>query len=132
MKAFVIEDNSIDLKLLAALLLSGGHELISFASAEGALEEISAQHPDVVLLDLNLAGKDGLELARAMRAIDDMKSIPVLAITAYPQLYTTAEIFEAGCSALIVKPVDTRSLIGDIQTLCARTGGRANERPDSR
>ena len=133
MKAFVLEDNLIDLKLWRVLLQAGGHETVTWTSAVGALAEIRRQRPDIVLLDLNLAGQDGLELVRAMRAVPDTSDIPVLAVTAYPQRYTAEEIVAAGCSAMMMKPVDTRRLVREMQSLCERGGtGVSDEHPDHR
>jgi len=132
-KAFVVEDNPIDLKLWRALLQAYGHEAVTWNSADGALEQIRSLRPDIVLLDLNLAGADGLDLVRAMRSGADTSDIPVLAVTAYPQRYTDAEVVDAGCSAMLVKPVDTRQIVREMQLLCERKArGRFDEHPDHR
>lgn len=119
MKALLVEDNPVDARLVRALMEADGHELTALSSASGALERIIAQRPDVVLVDLNLPGSDGLELVRAMRAHQDARAVPVLAITAYPARYTSRDAFQAGCSGWIIKPLDTRNLIAQLQVLCA-------------
>jgi CheY-like chemotaxis protein len=132
-KAFVLEDNPIDRKLWRALLQANGHEAITWNSAQGALEQIRRQRPDIVLLDLNLAGTDGLELVRAMRTRADTSDIPVLAVTAYPQRYTHTEVVAAGCSAMLMKPVDTRQIVHEMQLLCERKArGGSDGHPDHR
>jgi len=132
-KAFVLEDNPIDLKLWRLLLLDTGHEAIAWTRVQGALAEIHRQRPDVVLLDLNLAGEDGLDLVRTMRTMPGMRDIPVLAVTAYPQRYTTADVLAAGCTGIMLKPVDTRRLVLEMQSLCQRPGaGRSDEHLDHR
>jgi CheY-like chemotaxis protein len=132
MKAFVIEDHPLDMKLLSVLLRDAGHDLVSWSGIEGALAGIRAQRPDVVLLDLNLSGADGLEIVRAMRANADTRAIPVLAVTAYPQRYSHAEIVDAGCTGIIVKPVDTRQLLGQMQRACASASGNPAHEPADR
>jgi CheY-like chemotaxis protein len=132
MKAFLIEDHPLDMKLLRVLLQEGGYQLVSCTSPDGALAGIRAQRPDVVLLDLNLAGRDGLDIVRAMRAHDDTRGVPVLAVTAYPQRYSHAEIFDAGCSGILVKPLDTRRLVSQMQELCVHASGENVDEPPDR
>lgn len=118
MKAVIVEDNPVDTRLLRALMESAGHDVIICNSAGEALEQIIAQQPDIVLVDLNLPGIDGLELVRALRANEDARAVPVLAMTAYPHRYTSREALRAGCSAWIVKPFDTRTLNDRLLALC--------------
>jgi CheY-like chemotaxis protein len=94
--------------------------VVTCSSAAGALDQIIAQRPDVVLVDLNLPGIDGLELVRTMRAHQDASTVPVLAMTAYPHRYTNRQAFDAGCSAWISKPFNTRNLITQLLVLCER------------
>jgi CheY-like chemotaxis protein len=119
-KALVVEDNPVDTKLLRALMESAGCQVITYPSAIGALEQIIAQQPDVVLVDLNLPGSDGLELVRAIRAHQDTNALPVLAMTAYPHRYDRRQAFDAGCSAWIIKPLNTRNFLAQLNTVCAK------------
>lgn len=132
MKAFVLEDNPIDLKLWSVLLQEEGHELTTWTRIEGALSQILLHRPDIVLLDLHLAGADGLDLVRAIRRSSEVRSIPVLAITAYPLRYTTSEALHAGCSAVMLKPVDTRRLVEQMRKLCAPSAGEVADEPPDR
>jgi CheY-like chemotaxis protein len=118
-KVVVVEDNPVDMRLLRAVVESAGHEVITCNSAADALEEIILARPDVVLVDLNLPGIGGLELVRALRAHEHASAVPVLVMTAYPHCYTSRAAFDAGCSEWMVKPVDTRSLVPRLLTLCA-------------
>lgn len=118
MRVVVVEDNPVDTRLLCAVVESAGHQIIPCSSAVAALEEIILTQPDVVLVDLNLPGIGGLELVRALRAHEHASAVPVLAMTAYPHCYTSRAAFDAGCSAWMVKPVDTRSLVPRLLTLC--------------
>ena len=111
MKVVVVEDNPVDTRLLCAVVESAGHHVIACTCAVDALEEIIVAQPDVVLVDLNLPGIDGLELVRAMRAHAQANTVPVLAMTAYPHCYSSRQALEAGCSEWMIKPVDTRSLV---------------------
>jgi CheY-like chemotaxis protein len=120
-KVLVIEDNPIDLKLMRAVLQLNGHEARERTGAEGMLEEVRSFRPDVVLLDLNLPGVDGLALARGLQRYQDTRQIPIVAVTAYPLRYQAWEVVAAGCIACIVKPIDTRELVN--QLLAVATPG---------
>jgi len=117
MKVLIIEDNPVDLKLLCAVLQVNGHQIGTCTSAEGALECILADKPDVILLDLNLPGNDGLTLARELRKHAETDKIPIIAITAYPHRYPSRASLAAGCTAHIVKPINTRELVNQVQAV---------------
>jgi CheY-like chemotaxis protein len=110
MKVLVIEDDPTDLKLVRAVLRMDGHIVRGTTSAEEAVDAIAAEKPEVILLDLRLPGMDGLTLARRLKAHADTRSIPIIAVTAYPERYRREELLEAGCDACITKPIDTREL----------------------
>jgi DNA-binding response OmpR family regulator len=116
-RALLVEDNPVDRKLLRVLLEAEGHEVVACSDAGGALDLMSSQRPDVVLVDLNLPDRSGLELVRDLRAQGATHSLPVLAMTAYPHRYTFREVVDAGCSAWLIKPLDTRSLIAQLNAL---------------
>ncbi|SRR5258706_11186855 len=115
MKVLVIEDDPTDLKLMGAVLKISGHSVSEKTSAEGAMEAIAADNPDVVLLDLRLPGMDGLTLIRQLKANPDTSRIPIVAVTAYPERYRREELLAAGCEACIVKPIDTRELARQVE-----------------
>ena len=117
MKVLVIEDNPIDLKLVIAILRGSGHEVGGQMSAEGAIEAIRADRPDVILLDLNLPDIDSFSLVRALRQQADMREIPIMAVTAYPQRYDAKAALAAGCSAYVAKPINTRELVNQLRDL---------------
>jgi CheY-like chemotaxis protein len=120
MRVFVIEDNPIDLKLMHVVLQLDGHEAREHPSAEGALEVIRSYRPDVILIDLNLPGVGGLALVRELQQCRDTSSIPIVAVTAYPLRYQFPEVVAAGCSAYIVKPIDTRELGPQLRAIARR------------
>ncbi len=110
MKVMVIEDDPTDLKLMGAVLRVRGHTVDGRSAAEGAMEAIAENQPDVILLDLRLPGMDGLTLVRKIKANAATSRIPIVAMTAYPESYQRTELLAAGCEAFIVKPIDTREL----------------------
>ena len=120
MKVLVVEDHPIDLKLARAVVQTAGHDSIERSSAEGALEVIRSYRPDVILLDLNLPGIDGIQFARELRQHLDTRDVPIVAVTAYPHQYWLADVLSAGCAVRITKPINTRELVRQLWAVAAR------------
>jgi CheY-like chemotaxis protein len=120
MDVLVIEDDPADRKLLSVVLGTGGHRVVEQASAEAALESVKASRPDVILLDLNLRGMNGLALARSLKADPDTRAIPIVAVTAAPELFSRQAALAAGCDAFILKPINTRKLPEAVAALAKR------------
>ena len=117
MKVLVIEDNPTDLKLIGAVLTISGHAVDGRNAAEGAIEAVAADKPDIILMDLRLPGIDGLSLARQLKSNAATRHIPIVAMTAYPERYSREELLAAGCDAFIVKPIDTRELPNKLENI---------------
>jgi CheY-like chemotaxis protein len=120
MKVLVIEDDPTDLKLMGAVLKISGHTVDGRSAAEGAMEAISAGKPDVILLDLRLPGMDGLTLVRKIKASADIRRIPIVAMTAYPEQFEREALLAAGCEAFIVKPINTRELPKNLEKIAGK------------
>lgn len=121
MKVMVIEDDLTDLKLMGAVLKISGHTVDGRSAAEGAMEAIATNRPDIILLDLRLPGMDGLTLVHQLKTNAATCRIPIVAMTAYPENYQRAELLAAGCEAFIVKPIDTRTLPKKLEYLSGKT-----------
>jgi CheY-like chemotaxis protein len=106
----VVEDNPVNLELVEAVLDREGYEVISAASAEEALKRLERLRPDLVLLDIQLPGLDGLGLTRLLKANPATVEIPVVALSAHARLEDRQAALEAGCVEYISKPIDTRAL----------------------
>jgi two-component system, cell cycle response regulator DivK len=106
----VVDDNPENLKLILVLLAMSGHELTTAADAHQALECLAAHRPDLILLDLQLPGMDGLELTRRLKGKADTRDIPIVAVTAYAMKGDELKAREAGCDGYLVKPVDKHVL----------------------
>jgi CheY-like chemotaxis protein len=110
MKIIVVEDQPVELKLAATVLHAAGYDVARAGDAEQALAEIRENLPDVILLDLSLPGMDGLALTRKLKADPVTRSIPVVAVTSFPENFPRAEAMAAGCDAYLPKPLSTRTL----------------------
>jgi CheY-like chemotaxis protein len=104
----VIEDDAGSLELAAALLERSGHEVVAATSAEDVDGLLRRCSPALLLMDVRLPGLDGLALTRRLRADPATASLPILVMTAHARLEDRAAAFEAGCTAWLAKPLDTR------------------------
>jgi len=116
MKILVVEDQPTEMKLAVHVLTAAGYEVDRADAADQALAAIKEDRPSAILLDLSLPGMDGMTLVRKLKADPSTSGIPIVAVTSYPEKFSSAEALEAGCDAYLHKPVSTRTLP---QTLAA-------------
>ena len=109
-RVLIVDDNATNLKLVAYLVRANGYEVDTAGDAEAALAAIAANRPDVILMDLQLPGIDGLELTRRLKADPATKDISIIAVTAYAMKGDQEKAQEAGCDDYVTKPIDTRAL----------------------
>ena len=111
----VVEDNETNQMLAMAVLLRDGYRVRAAGSADEALSIIGSDRPDIILMDLQLPGQDGLAFTRALKVDPATAAIPVVAMTAHVMLGDEAQALAAGCAGYIAKPIDTRTLSGDVR-----------------
>ena len=117
MNILLVEDDPTDMRLFSVVLSGGGHSVCEKISAEQALPEIRRRRPEVILVDLRLPQMDGLTLVRQLKADRETSAIPIIAVTAAPERYTRDAALAAGCDAYLLKPVDTRTLTAQVETV---------------
>jgi CheY-like chemotaxis protein len=105
-KVLVIEDNRMNMELASDLLRLQGHEVLQAASAPEALTLLQTTRPDLILLDIQLPGLNGLDLTRNLKEDPRTRAIPIIAITAYAMRGDEEKVLQAGCQGYIPKPVD--------------------------
>lgn len=116
----IVDDNPVNLKLMRILLAGAGHEVLTAADAEEALQVIRESTPRLILMDVQLPGIDGLELTRRLKADPSTQNIKILGLTAYAMKGDRERILAAGCDGYIPKPIDTRRLPGMIEEYLER------------
>ena len=115
MKILIIEDDPTSLKLASEVLQAGGHVIMLTTGADQAILSMKAVKPDAILLDMRLPGIKGLAVARQCREETLTRDIPIIAVTAYSAEFGKAETLKAGCDAYIVKPINTRTLLQQVE-----------------
>ena len=121
-RILIVDDNATNLKLVAYLMKANGYVVDTALEAEAALVAIARNHPDVILMDIQLPGIDGLELTRRLKAAPDTCDIVIIAVTAYAMKGDQDKALAAGCDDYITKPIDTRALP---ETIARHLAGRA-------
>lgn len=105
-----IEDNPLNMRLVRKLVKSFGYNMIEAVDGITGLEMVKREKPDLVLVDLNLPGMDGLEIARTMKNTPELASIPTIALTANAMHGDRERCLAAGCDAYIAKPIARQEL----------------------
>jgi two-component system cell cycle response regulator DivK len=119
-KVLVIEDNAANMTLATFLLQSAGHSVLSATSAETGLTLARGEQPDLVLMDIQLPGMDGLEATALLKSDAATRDIPVVALTALAMKGDEARIRAAGCDGYIAKPLAYRDFLATIATHLVR------------
>lgn len=110
----IVEDNPSHMKLAADLLERSGYTVLRAADAESGLPMAREHRPDLVLMDLQLPGMDGIAATRMLKADAATRPIPVIVVTAYLDAHPEAEARAAGAAALIAKPYHYKDLLAAV------------------
>jgi two-component system cell cycle response regulator DivK len=130
-KILVIEDNPANMKLACLLLRNAGHEVLCAVDAETGLTTARADHPELILMDIQLPGMDGLAATALLKQDPATAAIPVIALTAMAMKADQEKSQVAGCDAYIAKPLRYQALYAAIDALLAsRTPGATQTHQD--
>jgi PAS domain S-box-containing protein len=113
----IVDDQPQNLELLEAYLVPQGYEVVTAFNGEEALEKISSQPIDLLLLDVMMPGMDGFEVTRRVRRMSPIRLIPIILVTALRDTDSRVKGIEAGCDDFISKPVDKMELLARVQSL---------------
>ena len=105
-RILIIEDNEANLYLVSFILKKGGHEVLEARTGEEGVEVALNEKPDLILMDIQLPGIDGLETTRRVRESVPYDAIPIVALTSYAMAGDQEKALEAGCNGYIEKPID--------------------------
>jgi len=111
----LVEDNETNQMLATAVLERDGLRVQVAASADEAVVILQNSLPDLILMDLQLPGRDGLTFTRALKLDPATAGIPVVAMTAHAMMGDEEQALAAGCAGYIAKPVDTRTLADEVR-----------------
>ncbi|MET0526758.1 MAG: response regulator [Microvirga sp.] len=112
----IVEDNELNMKLFNDLLEAHGYATLKTSHGIEAMELARAHKPDLILMDIQLPEVSGLEVTRWLKADEELKSIPVIAITAFAMKGDEERIREGGCEAYMSKPISVSKFIATVKT----------------
>ena len=110
----LIEDNEQNRYLVTFLLEKHGYAVVAATNGEQGIDAAQKCGPDLILLDLQLPNMDGLAVARALRSIDILREIPIVAVTSYAMAGDREKALAAGCNGYIEKPIDPERFIEQV------------------
>ena len=113
----VVEDQPDNLKLFTALLTMKGHTVVGLEGGDRLMETVKSQHPSLILLDIQLPGRDGFALLEDLKTLDTIKGDhpwKVIALTAHAMPGDREAALAAGFDGYITKPIDVRSFATEV------------------
>ena len=113
-RILIVEDNAANMTLAVYLLESVGHEVLSATDAEAGLALARSGRPDLILMDIQLPGMDGLEATAQLKRDDETRAIPVIALTALAMKGDEERILAAGCDGYIAKPMKYKEFLATV------------------
>jgi len=122
-KTLLVEDNPVNRRLAVFLLRSQGYEVREATTAQEALEMLEKERADLIVMDIQLPGMDGLEVTRRIKAQPATADIPVIAVTSYAMKGDREKALAAGCVGYVTKPIDKNIFM---QEIAARLGAKQN------
>lgn len=125
-KILIVDDNFTNLKLAKLLLTIEKYEVRTAVDAEEALNVLTTFHPRIILMDLQLSGKNGLDLTREIKLDPNLKDICIVALTAYAMKGDEEKAKDAGCDGYMTKPISVVSFPNEIAQYLLKQASRIN------
>ena len=107
----IVEDNELNMKLFNDLLQAHGYSTLQVKDGRAVVEITRQNRPDLILMDIQLPEISGLEITKMLKADDDLRSIPVVAVTAFAMKGDEQKIRNGGCDGYIAKPISVASFL---------------------
>lgn len=111
----IVEDNELNMKLFHDLLEAQGYNILQTRDGMEALRMARQHKPDLILMDIQLPEVSGLEVTKWIKEDDDLKAIPIIAVTAFAMKGDEEKIREGGCEAYIAKPISVSSFLATVE-----------------
>ena len=122
-RVLIVDNHAVGAELAAFLLEAGGFEVATERDAEGARRRIAAARPDLILMDVQLPGEDGLALTRTLKADAATRDIPVVACTACAMPGDEATMIAAGCQGYLAKPIEVDRFVQQVLAMLPGDAG---------
>ncbi len=117
MKILLVEDNEMNRDMLSRRLIRRGYEVVIAEDGQQGVEMAVSEKPDLILMDMSLPVLDGWGATKQLKASDEMRSIPVIALTAHAMAQDREKALAAGCDDYDTKPIELPRLLEKIEKL---------------
>ena len=118
-KILIVEDNDLNMKLFNDLLVAHGYGTLQTRDGIEALALARQHHPDLILMDIQLPEVSGLQVTQWIKEDDDLRMIPIIAVTAFAMKGDEEKIRDGGCEAYIAKPISVVSFLRTVERFLA-------------
>ena len=115
-KILLVEDNEVNRRLAGFLLRSHGYDVREATTAAAAFEMVEKERPDLIVMDIQLPGMDGLEITRRLKQQPATAHIPIVAVTSFAMKGDREKALAAGCAGFVTKPIDKNTFIQEVAT----------------
>lgn len=105
-KILYIEDNAMNMRLVKVILRPTDYEFLSADSGLRGIEKAQQEHPDLILLDINMPGMDGVEVCEKLRSLSEFSDTPIIALTAWATESERGDYIKQGFDDLLAKPIN--------------------------
>jgi two-component system cell cycle response regulator DivK len=112
----IVEDNELNMKLFGDLLEAHGYATLKTGNGVEAIEIARAQRPDLIIMDIQLPQVSGLDVTRWLKEDEELRSIPVIAVTAFAMKGDEERIRQGGCEAYLSKPISVAKFLETVRT----------------
>jgi two-component system cell cycle response regulator DivK len=112
----VVEDNELNMKLFHDLLEASGYNILQTRNGLEAIDIAREYRPDLILMDIQLPEVSGLEVTKWIKEDDDLRSIPVIAVTAFAMKGDEERIRQGGCEAYLSKPISVATFLSTVKS----------------
>ncbi|HZT87239.1 MAG TPA: response regulator [Stellaceae bacterium] len=118
-KVLIVEDNELNMKLFNDLLEAQGYDTLQTKDGNEALRMAREHRPHLILMDIQLPEVSGLEVTKWIKEDDDLRAIPIIAVTAFAMKGDEEKIRNGGCEAYIAKPISVASFLRTVERFLA-------------
>ena len=116
-RILIVDDNEMNVEMASFLLTRAGMDVASVLDGHGALDQVTSFQPDLVLMDMQLPGFDGMALTQKLRAQPHTKPLAIVAFTAYAMMGDKEKFLAVGCDGYIAKPIQVATFADEVRAL---------------
>jgi len=125
MKILIVEDNPTNMKLASNILAKAGYETLEATDAETGIQLVGNERPDLILMDIQLPGMDGLTATRLLKGNQNTRDIKIIALTAFAMKGDEEKMLSAGCDGYIAKPIRYKEFLKTVETFLPSGSAKA-------